>query len=218
MDILFIIQGLAIGIAVSVPLGPIGVLVIQRTINKGFISGLVTGTGASAADIVYAIIAGFSITLIKDFLINNQMPIRIIGGLFLVFVGVKITFANPAKQIRKFRNKGNRYFSDFLTSFLVTISNPITILAFGAIFASFQIITNDTGKFDIAVLIMLIFIGALIWWIILIAIISIFRKKIRLRNLLWINRITGFLIVLFAIFVIISAFLPETNDAIGNFH
>lgn len=209
MDLLIIIKGISIGIAVSAPLGPIGVLCIQRTMNKGFMSGFISGAGAAAADIVYAIIAGFSITLIKDFLLDNQMPIRIIGGLFLIFIGVKIFMSNPAKQIRKLRAKGNRYFTDFATSFLVTVSNPITIIAFGALFAGFNTVEQGTGTVDIIALIISVFIGALVWWLCLITIVSIFRKKIRLRNLLWINRITGALIVAFAIFVAISAFFPS---------
>ncbi len=215
MDILFIIKGLSIGIAVSAPLGPIAVLCIQRTMNKGFMSGLVSGLGAATADIIYAIIAGFGITLIKDFLINNQMPIRIIGGLFLIFMGARIFFSNPAKQIRKLRTKGNRYFTDFVTSFLLTISNPITVLAFGALFAGFGTITENTITFNITILITSVFVGAIFWWISLIGIISIFRRKIRLRNLLWINRITGVLIVIFAISVFISAFFIKTIEVSG---
>ncbi len=210
MDLLVIIKGISTGIAVSAPLGPIGVLCIQRTMNKGFMSGFISGMGAAAADIVYAVIAGFSITLIKDFLEANQMPIRIIAGFFLIFVGVKIFMSNPAKQIRKLRAKGNRYFTDFATSFLVTVSNPITILAFGALFTGFNTVEQGTDTIVIIALIASVFIGALLWWLCLIAIVSIVRRKIRLRNLLWINRITGALIVVFAVVVAISAFfLPN---------
>lgn len=211
MDLLFIIKGLLIGVAVSAPLGPIAVLCIQRTMSKGFMSGLVSGFGAVTADIIYAVIAGFGITLIRDFLMDNQMLLRITGGVFLIFMGIKIFFANPAKQIRKLRAKGNRYFTDFITSFFLTISNPITVIAFGALFAGFQIITENTGTFNIVILITSVMTGAIIWWLLLTAIISIFRKKIRLRNLLWINKVTSILILIFAIFVVISAFFPETN-------
>ena len=211
MDLLFIIKGILIGVSVSAPLGPIGVLCIQRTLNKGFKSGFVSGVGAASADIIYAIIAGFSITFIKDFLIEYQTYIRIIGGAFLILVGVRITISNPAKQIRKLRIKGNNYYKDFLTSFLITVSNPITIIAFGAFFATFNMIDKSSGNFPIFIMILTVFGGSLLWWLSLIGIVTVFKKRIRLRNLLWINRITGVLIVLFAIFVIVSAFLPKNS-------
>ncbi len=212
MDISFIIQGITIGILVSVPVGPVAVLAIQRSLNKGFKSGFITGIGAASADIIYAVIAGFGITFISDFLIDNQIYIRIVGGLFLIFIGFKIFSSNPAKQIRKHRTKGNNYFKDFLTSFFVTVSNPLTILAFGAIFASFNMVDKESGFISIFVLIITVFSGALLWWVALTAITTIFKNKIRLRNILWINRITGMLIILFAILLIISAFIPQTSD------
>ena len=211
MDLLFIIKGILIGISVSAPLGPIGVLCIQRTLNKGFKSGFVSGAGAASADIIYAIIAGFSITYISDFLIEYQTIIRIIGGAFLILVGIRISISNPAKQIRKLRVKGNNYYKDYITSFFITVSNPITILAFGAFFAAFNMISKTGGNFPIVIMIISVFSGSLIWWLSLIGIVTIFKKRIRLRNLLWINRITGVLIVLFALFVIISAFLPQDS-------
>ena len=211
MDLLFIIKGLLIGISVSAPLGPIGVLCIQRTLNKGFKSGFVSGAGAASADIIYAVIAGFSITYISDFLIEYQTYIRVIGGAFLILVGIRIAVSNPAKQIRKLRIKGNNFYKDFITSFFITISNPITILAFGAFFAAFNMISKTDGNFPIIIMIITVFSGSLMWWLSLIGIVTVFKKRIRLRNLLWINRITGTLIVLFAIFVIISAFLPENS-------
>lgn len=212
MDFNIILQGIIVGIAVSAPLGPIGVLCIQRTLNKGYASGVVSGIGASTADIIYAIIAGFSITFISDFLIEQQNIIRIIGGIFLTFIGIKIYFSNPIKQIRAQRTQGNKFFSDFITSFLITISNPITILAFGLIFSSFNMIESNENSTNISILIASVFAGALIWWLLLITIISLFKSKIRLRNLFWINKVTGVLIVIFALLVIISVFFPETHS------
>jgi len=211
LDLLFIIKGILIGISVSAPLGPIGVLCIQRTLNKGFKSGFASGVGAASADIIYAVIAGFSITFISDFLIEYQTYIRIIGGAFLILVGIRISISNPAKQIRKLRVKGNNYYKDYITSFFITVSNPITILAFGAFFAAFNMIDKSVSNFHIFIMIIAVFSGSLIWWLSLIGVVTIFKKRIRLRNLLWINRITGVLIVLFALFVIISAFLPQDS-------
>ncbi|MEA2042958.1 MAG: LysE family translocator [Bacteroidota bacterium] len=217
MDYTFIVKALSIGIAVSAPLGPIGVLCIQRTLNKGFYSGFISGVGAATADIVYAVIAGFGISLVKDFLLENQMPIRLVGSVFLAYMGYRIFISNPAKEVRKLRNEGNNFFKDFASSFLVTLSNPITIIAFGAIFAGFDMVGQEATHFHIFLLIVFVFAGALSWWVGLILVVSTFKHKIRLRNILWINRITGILIIIFAVFIAVSAFFPEANE-ITNIH
>jgi threonine/homoserine/homoserine lactone efflux protein len=211
LDALFIIKGIIIGISVSAPLGPIAVLSIQRTLNKGFKSGLVSGSGAASADIIYAIIVGFSITFISDFLTTYQEYFRIIGGMFLIYIGFKIFSSNPGKQIRKLKLKGNNYYKDFITSFFLTISNPLTIIAFGAFFTAFGMVHNAGKPFPIVVMILSVFSGSLMWWLGLISIITIFKSRIRLRNLLWINRITGSLIVIFAFYLIFSVFIPEIS-------
>jgi threonine/homoserine/homoserine lactone efflux protein len=208
LDALFIIKAILIGISVSAPLGPIAVLSIQRTLNKGFKSGFISGIGAASADIIYAIIVGFSITFISDFLTKYQEYFRIIGGMFLIYIGFKIFSSNPGKQVRKLRLKGNNYYKDFITAFFLTISNPLTILAFGAFFTGLGMVDKAGGQFPIVVMIVSVFSGALIWWLGLISIVTIFKKRIRLRNLLWINRITGSLIVVFALYLIVSVFIP----------
>jgi threonine/homoserine/homoserine lactone efflux protein len=181
---------------------------MQKTINKGFSSGFVAGAGAAAADIIYAVVAGFSLTFISDFLIDNQLYIRIIGGIFLAVLGIKIFITNPVKQIRKHQAEGKRYFTDFFTSFAVTISNPITILAFGTIFAGFKMVDTNSGVLHVSVLIATVFTGALLWWGGLVSLVSLFKNKIRLRNLWWINKITGLLIIVFALVVALSVFFP----------
>ncbi len=211
LDALFVIKGIFIGISVSAPLGPIAVLAIQRTLNKGFKSGLVSGTGAASADIIYAIIVGFSITFISDFLTRYQEYFRIIGGMFLIFIGLRIFSSNPGKQIRRLKLKGNNYYKDFITSFFLTISNPLTILAFGAFFTGLGMVDKTGGSFPVVVMIVSVFSGALAWWIGLISIITIFKRRIRLRSLLWINRITGTFIVLFALYLILTVFIPEIS-------
>ncbi len=212
MDLIFIINGILIGIIVSAPVGPIAALVIQRSLNKGFQSGFITGLGAAFADIVYAVIAGFSISFISDFLIDNQTYIRFIGGLFLIFIGFRLFYSNPAKQIRKLRLKGNNYFKDFLSSFFVTISNPITILAFGYAFSEINLIGHGTGSTPIILLIWAVFSGAILWWLALAGIVTIFKKRIRLRSLILVNRITGSLIIIFAIYLVLSVFVPEISN------
>ncbi len=211
MDIHIIITGIIVGFAVSAPVGPVAVLCMQKTLSKGFFAGIAAGIGAATADMFYAVIAGFSLTFISDFLIGNQFYIRIIGGIILIGLGAKIVFTDTIKQMRRQKKEGNRFFTDFISSFAVTISNPITILAFIAIFSGIDIIGTNSSNFHISLLISSVFIGALSWWVFLVGSIFLFKKKVKLRHLWWINKITGILIILFAIFVILSVFIFDTD-------
>jgi threonine/homoserine/homoserine lactone efflux protein len=131
--------------------------------------------------------------------------------MFLIFIGLRIFSSNPGKQIRRLKLKGNNYYKDFITSFFLTISNPLTILAFGAFFTGLGMVDKTGGSFPVVVMIVSVFSGALAWWIGLISIITIFKRRIRLRSLLWINRITGTFIVLFALYLILTVFIPEIS-------
>ncbi len=209
----FIFKGILIGLLVSIPVGPVAVLCIQRTMNKGALSGFITGAGAAFADIVYSIIAGFSITLIKDFLTDNQAIIRIVASIFLLFIAYRIFFSNPAKQLRKLRREGNKFFSDFATSFLLTVSNPLTIGAFGLLYSEFDMVDSSTSSIEVIVMVVSVVAGALLWWLSLVGIVSIFKKRISLRNLVTVNKVTSVLIVGFALFVLITVLFPSLNFA-----
>lgn len=213
LDIVLFIKGFGFGILVSAPLGPMGVLCIQRTINKGFMSGVVSGMGATVADIIYASVAGFGITIIANFLETQQLGIRAIGGIILIGFGIKVFMSNPGKQLRRQRTKKKSYISDFVSSFLITITNPVTVVVFGLAFASVGLDKNPTFQ---AITIMLLGVtsGALFWWLGLSSAVNIFRKKIRLRNLWWINKITGVLVVIFGIAVFISIFFGTASEIV----
>jgi threonine/homoserine/homoserine lactone efflux protein len=201
VEVFYFFKGLVVGISVSAPLGPMGVLCIQRTIGNNLKSGIVSGLGASVADTFYAVIAGFGITFIANFIDQQQIAIRIIGGLFMLYLGFKIYFTNPAKAFRRQRLKQTKLFTDFITVFLLTLTNPLTIIFFGAVFAGLQLVHH---QFESLVLLTSgVFAGATLWWVALGLIINKFKKNIRLRRLWWINRITGIVIVVlsFAIFL-----------------
>ncbi len=200
----YIIKGMIVGIAVTAPVGPLGILCIQRTINRGLLSGLITGVAAAFADIMYAIIAGFGVSVIADFLEANQLIIRIIGGLIVAFLGIRIYMSNPAKQFRRQKTQKRTYISDFISGFLITITNPIVIVVFGAVFASFGLDKAESGK-SVIITIIGVFAGALGWWISLTVLVNIFRNKINLRKLWWINKITGVFVAVFGLGIIISA-------------
>ncbi len=213
MDLTFLVNGLGFGVMVSAPLGPLGVLCIQRTINKGFLSGLVSGFGAAMADIIYASIAGFGISIIADFLEAQQLIIRALGGIVLIVLGYMIFMSNPVNQLRRHKAKKSSYLGDFISSFFITITNPLTVVVFGVAFTSVGL--NQGHSLQSVILILTgVFLGALFWWTGLTFLVNVFRSKIRLRNLWWINKITGVLVAIFGLVVFISIFLGKTSELI----
>jgi threonine/homoserine/homoserine lactone efflux protein len=198
-----IAKGILIGFLVSIPLGPIGVLVIQRTVNKNRIAGLMSGMGAALSDTVYAIIAGFSLTFILDFIRAHEILFQSIGALVVLALGIHIFFKNPVTDIRRNRLRGNTHFQDILSSFLVTFSNPLTVFVFLAVFTSSGVAINLEEPYHSFFVIFGIFAGAFIWWFSLSGIVSLFRHKINLRILWWINKTAGAIIILFVLVTII---------------
>jgi threonine/homoserine/homoserine lactone efflux protein len=203
-------KGIVVGLSASIPLGPIGVLCIQRTLNKGKISGFVSGLGAAAADGFYAIIAGFGISIIIDTLIEYQIFFRIVGGLILLIMGIKLLRTNPGIQLRnQLKKKRKGLFGDFISIFALTVSNPITVFVFAAVFAGFGIVGTESKASSVLILILGVLIGASLWWFSVASIVSIFRQKIRLRKMLIINRIAGVLVIIFGLFVVATLFFDK---------
>jgi threonine/homoserine/homoserine lactone efflux protein len=204
MGIAILIQGIILGFSASVPLGPMGLICIQKTLNRGRLAGLISGAGAAAADTFYAIIAAFGISFITDFIQKEQFILRIIGSIILVLLGYKIFITNPAIQIRKQSRKKNSLIGDFVSIFFLTLSNPITVFFFGAVFASTGILKGENSFIELLEVVLGVFAGAMLWWFILTTVINVFRSKFRLKRLWWINKITGAVIVIFGISAIIG--------------
>ncbi len=197
----YFINALIVGLLVSIPLGPIGVLCIQKTITKGWSAGFAAGLGAAVSDVLYAIIAAFSLTFIITFLKANHIIFELIGASILILLGVKIFYTNPAKQLRKTKQKGNNLFSDFISTFFLTISNPLAIVLIMALLASFELVKEEISFQHNIILIIGVFLGATSWWATLTWLVNLFRKRISLRRLWWINKITGAGIVIFSIVI-----------------
>jgi len=195
----YILDGVIIGFSASVPLGPIGVLCIQRTLNKGRLSGFISGLGAALSDTIYAIIAAYSLSFIVGFVESKLLWIQIFGALVLIGLGLKIFYSNPAIQLRRQRNKSQNYFQDFVSTFLLTITNPLAIFLFFGFFAGLGVVPRDRNWIGQLVLIGGVFAGASLWWFILTGLVSLFKNKINLRRLWWINKIAGAAIVIFVI-------------------
>ena len=198
-----------IGFSASVPLGPIGVLCIQRTLNKGRLSGFISGMGAAFSDTIYAVIAGFSLSFIVTFIEQQLLYIQIFGAILLILLGINIFYSNPAVQLRKQRKGQGNLFQDFFSTFLITISNPLAIFLFLAFFASFGAVRPGDHPSNQFTLIGGVLIGASFWWFILSSIISLFRSKINLRRLWWLNKITGAAIVILVIIAFVISMFSD---------
>ncbi|MCT4590455.1 MAG: LysE family translocator [Carboxylicivirga sp.] len=194
-----ILDGLIIGISASIPLGPIGVLVVQRTLNKGHLSGFVSGLGAALSDTIYAIVAGFSVSFIVGFIESQLLWIQIIGAIILISLGLKIFTTNPAIQLRKQKRKSTSLIQDFFSTFALTIANPLAVFLFMAFFTGLGVVGKENTAIDNLLLIGGVMMGAASWWLILSTLVNLFRSKINLRRLFWINKIAGSAIIVLVI-------------------
>lgn len=198
--IAFFLRGLAIGFSIAAPVGPIGVLCIRRTLAEGRSSGLVSGLGAATADAIYGCIAGFGLTFISNFLVSQQGWLRLVGGLFLCYLGLKTFLAKPAEQAAADREKGLA--GAYVSTFLLTLTNPMTILSFAAIFAGLGLATPSGSYLSAGSLVSGVFIGSALWWFILSGGVGVFRERFNPRGLHWINRVSGAIITGFGLFAI----------------
>ncbi len=190
------LKGFLVGMAASIPLGPIGVLCIQRTLSKGRSSGLFTGMGAAVSDTFFAAIALLSLSFVSDFIEQYRNWVMIIGGLIVALFGLKLFLTNPVTQVKRLKSGSKRYWEDFFSSMLMTISNPGALILMLGLFAFAGIdVSEDAPKFVITITLWGVFIGAALWWFILSASINHFRSRFRLRQLLMINRISGIIIL-----------------------
>jgi threonine/homoserine/homoserine lactone efflux protein len=204
MGIELFMKGIIIGLMVSVPLGPIGVLCIQRTLNKGRKSGFVSGLGASAADTFFALIAGYGISMVISFIKEQHVYFQIIGGLIVMYLGIHIFFTNPVKQLRLHRMSQNKLSQDFLSVFFLTVSNPMAIFFFLAMFAGVNLAGGPMNLFLVSLVVAGVFLGSSAWWFILTTIVNIFRHRFRLKSIWWMNKVSGLTIFFLGIAAILS--------------
>lgn len=198
-----IIKGFIIGLSVSIPLGPIGILVIQKTLCNGKKSGFVTGLGAAFADFVYAILASLGISFIINSLEQYHLYFQIIGGVFLLYLGYSVFISNPIKQLRN-QNGNSNLIGDFLSTFFLTITNPMALLLFFGVFAGIGFLHEKFDYSSIIYIIIGVNIGTVLWWYSLSTLINLFKSKIQVRRLNWINKISGIAIFIFGLVAIIS--------------
>jgi len=199
-------KGLIIGFSIAAPVGPIGVLCIRRTLAEGRISGFVSGMGAATADALYGCIAGFGVTYVSNFLIGQQFSFRLIGALFLGYLGARIFFSKPAEAPSKAEGKGLA--GAYASTLLLTLTNPVTILAFAAIFAGLGL-GNLGGNYTAGMLLVLgVFLGSAAWWLFLSMGVGLFRTWFNGPRLRWVNRLSGVIIGGFGFLAFLSLFRP----------
>jgi len=203
LAIILFLYGILIGLLVSLPVGAVAVLLFQRTLNSGVWQGVILGSGAAVADTIYATIAIFGISYIADFLFLHKVIIGISGSIFLLIMGYRIFAKDTVKEFKQKRTFSKRnMLNDFLASFIVAISNPLTLIAFGGIFASLTVIHNAGSNFLFFILLFGVLIGSVLWWFILAYVVEIFRKKLNLKNIVLINRVSGIFVFLFGLSLI----------------
>lgn len=202
MDISFLLRGIVIGFSIAAPVGPIGVLCIRRTLAEGRLFGFASGLGAATADAIYGCIAGFGLTFISSLLIGQQMWIRLIGGLFLCYLGVRTLLAEPAERPASVGESG--LLGAYGSTFFLTLTNPMTILSFTAVFAGLGVGSASGDYGSAAVLVLGVFVGSGLWWLLLSGIAGAFRTRFSTRALRWVNRISGVVVAGFGVVALLN--------------
>lgn len=202
-----IIKGIIIGLFVSVPLGPIGMLCIQRTLNRGRRYGIATGLGATTSDLVYTIITLFFLSFVIDIIEQNIFIIQLLGSIILIAFGFFIFKSHPTTQPKPNETIKHSLFGDFISSFGLTFSNPLVLFVLIALFARFEFINNKSTLLLSVTGILSILGGALLWWSLLTFLVSKFKSKLNIRGLKIINQVTGIVIILIGCVGIVASLL-----------
>ncbi|MBW1714135.1 MAG: LysE family transporter, partial [Deltaproteobacteria bacterium] len=185
MNLELLVKGMLIGLGIAAPVGPVGLLCLHRILTKGPGSGLASGLGVAGADALYASLAAFGVSVVTGLLVGHRFWLRLGGGLFLCGLGLKIFLTRQAG--RRDNQAGDRSLvKDFFSAFFVTLSNPMTILAFSAIFAGLGLIRDQAGLMVLGV-----FLGSFLWWALLSGAGWIFRERVDLTAKKWFNRLSG---------------------------
>ena len=192
-------------------MGPIGVLCIQRTLNKGRWSGFFTGLGASLSDMIYCLLTGFGLSFVFDFIESNQNILQIIGSAALMIYGLYLLRKNPAGNLKAPKNKKASYPQDFITGFLFTFSNPLILFLIISFFARFNFLSPDYQFYHYVIGFFFIFVGALSWWFVITYFVNKVRAKFNVRSMWLVNSIIGVIILLMSAFGLVMGIKDYIN-------
>ena len=200
-------KGFIIGTLVSAPMGPVGLLIIQRTLNKDRWHGFFSGVGAAFSDLFYATITCMGMGIVVSFIENNHSILEIGGSILIFIYGIYTFRTNPVKNLHQSGVKTRTYSQDTLSSFFLTLSNPLILVIYIALFAQFKFIVSNDKVYSMLIGLLAIFLGALTWWFLVTFFVNKLRKVITLRGLWIMNRIFGVLIMIMALSVLLSGVL-----------
>lgn len=202
MDISFFARGLAIGFAIAAPVGAIGLLCIRRTLAYGRLTGFVSGLGAATADAVYGAVAALGLTAVSATLVAHQDIVRLLGGVFLLFLGARTAVAHPAMDVGGGSARGLA--AAFVSTLALTLTNPTTILSFVAVFAGLGLGTTVGDRGSAALMVCGVFLGSALWWLLLSGGVGYFRRALTPERLRWVNRVSGAMMIGFGVLALLS--------------
>lgn len=200
-------KGFLIGVLVSAPMGPIGMLCIQRTLSKSRWHGFITGLGAALSDIIYAALTCLCMGMVVSFVEANQRPLQLLGSIVLALFGVYLFRSNPVRNLRKRKEKKLSFTQDFITAFLFTFSNMLIVLLYIGLFARFGFVLPEHSVWMILAGIGGIGIGAIVWWFLITYFISKLRRWFNVRGIWLMNKIVGSVIMIVSIIGFLMVFL-----------
>ena len=208
MELPLYAKGLIVGLAIAAPVGPIALLVIQRTISAGWTAGLATGLGAALADSYYGAIAALSLSLVQHFLVNHRRGIALAGGIFLCLLGIRSLVTRQSTDPAKPRRSAVGLLGDFASTFILTLANPMTILAFIAIFAVMDTAAAGRSFSSAMELVLSVLAGSAIWWLCLSIGIGVLRHRLDAVARRWITRTSGAMIIGFGVYSLWLGLVP----------
>ena len=201
MELTIFLKGIIIGFSMAVPVGPIGIMCIRKTLTDGRLRGLMIGLGAATADLLYGCIAAFGLTVISNVIATERTWIRLVGGSFLLFLGVRTFRAHPVDPKVPVNSSG--MLRSYLYTVFLTLTNPTTIFALIAVFAALGL-GDELNIVSASTLVIGVFMGSGLWFLFLSSGVIFFRKKLDIVGLRWVNRIAGVLIIISGVIAIVS--------------
>ena len=199
-----IIGCVSIGIILSAPMGPIGILCIQRTLNNGRHSGFFTGVGAAASDLFYCLLVGLGISLVTDFIADHVNVLQIIGSIILIVYAIYMIVHNPVSQIKENIDQRDDRWRDMVTGFLFTLSNPLIMFLIIPLFARFGFPLPEYKFYHIIIGYAFIVVGALLWWSVITFFVNKVRTHFNIRSMWLINRIIGSIILILSLYGLVT--------------
>jgi threonine/homoserine/homoserine lactone efflux protein len=207
----FVIKGFIIGLMVSAPMGPINMLCIQRTLDRGHLHGFITGMGAALSDITYGLITLLGVSLISEFISKEEYTIQLVGSIVLIIFGLVVFRTNPLKEwVPEIKLEETRYVKDFVSSFLLTFSNVTIIFVFISLYARFSFNPFAHGYVSVILAIISMAVGAISWWIFLTAFVSRLRRHFNRKGLVVLNRVVGSILIIIGLVGCLLSMLQKT--------